>query len=78
MILVDTPSAILDSVASIGYAAYAKAIRNALNVVSTQKHSAPLEGCEDDFDAMEQDQGTWFILITKGLISDSQMILKKI
>nr|POF21772.1 hypothetical protein CFP56_55853 [Quercus suber] len=52
----DTPSAILDSVASVGYAAYAKAIRNALNVVSTQKHSAPLEGCEDDVDAMEQDE----------------------
>nr|POE62359.1 hypothetical protein CFP56_44233 [Quercus suber] len=51
----DTPSAIPDSVASIGYAAYAKAIRNALNVVSTQKHFAP-EGCEDDVDAMEQDE----------------------
>ncbi|KAL0010518.1 hypothetical protein SO802_005626 [Lithocarpus litseifolius] len=52
----DTPSAIPDSVASIGYAAYAKAIRNSLNVVLTQKHSAPLEGCEDDVDAMEQDE----------------------
>ena len=78
MILVDTPSPIPESVASVGYAEHAEAIRNALNVVSTQKHSAPLEGCEDDFDAMEQDQGTWFILITKGLISESQMILKKI
>ena len=44
--------------ASVGYAAHAKAIRNALNLVSTQKHSTPLEGCEDDVDAMEQDEGT--------------------
>ena len=33
-------------------------LRYALNVVSTQKHSASLEGCEDDVDAKEQDEGT--------------------
>ncbi|KAK7858414.1 protein phosphatase inhibitor 2 [Quercus suber] len=59
----DTPSPIPESVASVGYAEHAEAIRNALNVVSTQKHSAPLEGSvssssEDDADAMEQDEGS--------------------
>ncbi|KAM3687201.1 hypothetical protein ACB098_10G062500 [Castanea mollissima] len=52
-----------ESVASVGYAEHAEAIRNALNVVSTQKHSAPLErsvssSSEDDADAMEQDEGS--------------------
>ena len=74
MILVDTPSPIPESVASVGYAEHAEAIRNALNVVSTQKHSAPLEGCEDDVDAMEQDEGTWFILITIGLMIVSEIL----
>uniref|UniRef100_A0A2N9E7Z4 Protein phosphatase inhibitor 2 n=1 Tax=Fagus sylvatica TaxID=28930 RepID=A0A2N9E7Z4_FAGSY len=57
-----SPSPIPDSVASTGCAAHAEAIRNALNqAVSTQNHSAPLEGrvlsSEDEFDAMEEDEG---------------------
>ncbi len=63
MILIGSPSPIPDSVASTGCAAHAEAIRNALNqAVSTQNHSAPLEGrvlsSEDEFDAMEEDEGT--------------------
>ena len=36
-------------------------LRYALNVVSI--NSKPLEGCEDDVDAKEQDEGTWKYLI---------------
>ena len=54
MILVDTPSAILDAVASVGYAAYAYA----KICFKCGFNSKPLEGCEDDVDAKEQDEGT--------------------